>query len=415
MNVNNKHHGSSYQCFGTDEQSSKEIKNEFGSPEDQVTNSGIVLLKTKIEDFPVDLLAKITYLVDDARITKLVCKAFQKGTNHPNRMLRTLDDIIAYKGSEVEEIIAKMGQGKGPEEKLKEVFKELVSEAKNLKDEEITRWIESNYSLDFKHYVELDKLIADVNLIRFAKGAETRNIKLPKLRDEDISNQAIQLREWLKDNSANLGIIDCNSKGLTRIPPELGQLTSLEDLILRHNEIRSIPEEIGKLTSLKQLDLCLNQISSIPPEIGKLTSLKDLMLRNNEIRSIPEEIGKLTSLTLLDLCDNQISSIPPEIGKLTSLKFLVLSYNQINSIPPELGKLTSLIRLNLCNNQISSIPAEIGKLTSLNRLCLQNNQISSIPPELGQLTNLEELYLYNNQISFIPEEVRQLEAFMDLD
>ena len=143
---------------------------------------------------------------------------------------------------------------------------------------------------------------------------------------------------------------------------------------------------------------------SIPPELGQLTKLRDLLLYGNQlIGSIPPELGQLTNLWRLSLNSNQLSGcIPPELGQLTNLEVLSLYNNQLSgSIPPELGQLTNLRRLWLFGNQLSgSIPPELGQLTKLRLLYLSGNQLSgSIPPELGQLTILKEFLFYGNQLS----------------
>ena len=78
-------------------------------------------------------------------------------------------------------------------------------------------------------------------------------------------------------------------------------------------------------------------MGSIPPEIGNLTNLEKLDLRINQLTgSIPPEIGNLTNLTLLDLSENQLTgSIPPEIGNLTNLEYLLLHSNQLTGKIPK--------------------------------------------------------------------------------
>jgi hypothetical protein len=75
--------------------------------------------------------------------------------------------------------------------------------------------------------------------------------------------------------------IELSNKGLGgSIPKELGQLASLQILLLHDNELSgSIPQELGQLASLKELKLNDNQLSgSIPKELGQLASLKELEL-----------------------------------------------------------------------------------------------------------------------------------------
>ena len=39
-----------------------------------------------------------------------------------------------------------------------------------------------------------------------------------------------------------------------------------------------------------------NQLTSVPAEIGQLTSLRELVLYDNQLTSLPAEIGQLASL-----------------------------------------------------------------------------------------------------------------------
>jgi len=105
---------------------------------------------------------------------------------------------------------------------------------------------------------------------------------------------------------------------------------------------------------VKTLILSANQLSgTIPPEIGNLTNLQELTLSRNQLSGpIPPEIGNLTNLTKLDLSSNQLSgAIPPEMGNLDNLQTLVLLNNQLSGpIPPEMG--------NLGNPRFGSQPVE---------------------------------------------------------
>ncbi|WP_354636243.1 Calx-beta domain-containing protein [Planktothricoides raciborskii] len=218
----------------------------------------------------------------------------------------------------------------------------------------------------------------------------------------------------------SLVLSDNNLSGT--IPPELGNLSSLQELYLYNNNLSgSIPPELGNLSSLKYLSLYNNNLSgSISPELGNLSSLQELgLFENNLSGSIPPELGNLSSLKYLSLGGNNLSgSIPPELGNLSSLQELWLYDSTLSgSIPPELGNLSSLERLYLSENNLSgSIPPELGNLSSLQKLDLGNNNLSgSIPPELGNLSSLTELYLFINNLSgSIPPELGNLSSLQYL-
>ena len=245
--------------------------------------------------------------------------------------------------------------------------------------------------------------------------------------------------------------LDLEEFGLTgAVPAEIGQLTSLERLVLGNNQLTSLPAEIGQLTSLVELDLEGNQLSSLPAEIGQLAALEELFLFNNDLTSVPAEIGQLTALKELDLNANYLTSLPAEIGQLrslveldlgdiehsdglgdsggnlltslpaeigqlTALKRLYLDDNELTSLPPEIRQLTALETLKLGYNQLTSLPAEIWQLPSLKVLFFSYSQLSSLPAEIGQLTSLRELHLRENELTSLPAEIWQLTSLRELD
>ena len=57
---------------------------------------------------------------------------------------------------------------------------------------------------------------------------------------------------------------------MKEIPPEIGRLKNLHELILNHNNLQEIPPEIGRLKNLQWLDLNNNRLK----EIGRLMNLE---------------------------------------------------------------------------------------------------------------------------------------------
>jgi hypothetical protein len=182
------------------------------------------------------------------------------------------------------------------------------------------------------------------------------------------------------------------------IPPEIGNLRNLQELILDANQLSSLPPEIGNLVNLQSLDLSQNQLTSLPPEIGNLAGMQEIGLWGNQLDSIPAEIGNLVNLPELYLSYNRLTSLPPEIGNLASLQVLVLEENYLATLPPEIGNLVSLQYLHLINNQLTSLPSEIGNLENLGYLYLSDNQLTSLPPEIGNLASLQMLSLGSNHL-----------------
>ena len=156
----------------------------------------------------------------------------------------------------------------------------------------------------------------------------------------------------------------------------------------------------GRVIRLELVDL----IGELPPELGNLSSLQWLNLGGNQLSGeIPPELGNLSSLQWLYLSDNRFSGgVPPELGNLKDLYSLYLDRNQLSGeIPPELGNLTSLQSLSISSNQLcGEIPSQLGDLANLQGLDLGGNQLSGeIPLELSSLRNLQWLRLNENELS----------------
>ena len=208
-----------------------------------------------------------------------------------------------------------------------------------------------------------------------------------------------------------------------RIPPELGDLASLEGLNLGGNRLAGpIPPEFGDLTNLASLDLSENVLSgTIPPELGRLTRLWELDLNGNALTGgIPPKLGEVARLQYLDLDGNGLrGAIPPELGALTGLRGLHLGNNALTGrVPAELGNLVSLRRLHVQNNFLSGpIPGELGQLTNLEEADLGNNRLTgAIPGDLGGLARLGVLDLSNNELTGpIPDELAALAGLWWLD
>ncbi|KAI7987048.1 putative LRR receptor-like serine/threonine-protein kinase [Camellia lanceoleosa] len=115
-----------------------------------------------------------------------------------------------------------------------------------------------------------------------------------------------------RDHVLKLNITWSSLKGF--LSPKLGELSSLQELILHGNNlIGSIPKEIGMLKYLKVLDLGNNQLSGpIPSELGSLTSLVKMNLQSNGLTGkLPSELGNLKYLEELRLDRNKLQGNVP--------------------------------------------------------------------------------------------------------
>ena len=251
------------------------------------------------------------------------------------------------------------------------------------------------------------------------------------------------LNEWhgvTADANGRVTEVALEDNGLTgSLPPNIGQLSELRDLVLR-TEVEypcqwvagpgydchpassspnrlsgALPSELGNLSMLKVLDLQGNQFSGeIPAFLSRLGNLETLYLGENDFTGrIPPELGNLSNLTRLYLGYNQLAgNIPPQLGNLPNLKELLLWASGLTgTLPRELTRLSKLERLSVGGNRLTGeIPLWLGNLTSLRELHIVSNQFSgNIPAEMGSWKSLRSLHLGWNQLTGpIPPELDEL-------
>ena len=74
-----------------------------------------------------------------------------------------------------------------------------------------------------------------------------------------------------------------------------------------------LPPEIGQLSALRALDLGQNQLACLPPEIGQLSASTSLFLQYNRLQALPEQLLQLSQLEDLTLHGNDALGLSPEV------------------------------------------------------------------------------------------------------
>jgi hypothetical protein len=155
------------------------------------------------------------------------------------------------------------------------------------------------------------------------------------LEAEETGAVELDLSGWKEGEYTGL-------ESLTRLPPELERLTSLQELNLNLcKQLNGDLSPLAGLTSLHSLNLngC-NHLRDLSP-LASLISLRSLKLFFCDVDLSPLAGTSLQSLGL----SGQFSDLSP-LANLTSLKSLELSFMQLSELSPLAG-LTSLQSLNL--------------------------------------------------------------------
>ncbi len=148
-----------------------------------------------------------------------------------------------------------------------------------------------------------------------------------------------RIEQARKERATSLNL---SGLGLKEVPPEIGQLSSLQLLDLGGNQLTTVSDSLSQLIRLQQLWLHLNQLATMPDSIGRLSTLNELSLTSNQLTTLPESLGQLGALRNIYLDDNRLVRLPKSFGRLNNLKVLILHNNPALKLPESvLGRRTS--------------------------------------------------------------------------
>lgn len=183
-------------------------------------------------------------------------------------------------------------------------------------------------------------------LAALSKGASTKpsGKKAPSLGDplnllqESLGEAAAKARD--QGAAAILGTFPRDTRDIflmgrtLGVVPELnGEFSELERLTVKHARLTHVSGALSRLTKLKQLDLTWNpKLETLPPEFGQLETLESLDLDNTGIRTLPEALSQLPRLRYLGLKATPMTTLPSWLSQMSSLKHLDLHQT---SLPPE--------------------------------------------------------------------------------
>lgn len=211
------------------------------------------------------------------------------------------------------------------------------------------------------------------------------------------------------------------------VPSTLGNIRSLENLVIDSNNLNGNLDFLASLSNCQQLQFLIISFNPFngtlnPIYVGNLsTNLQIFEADNNQIiGGIPATLSNLTSLISIRLANNQLSqAIPVSLTTLDYLQELDLSTNLLSGqIPTQIGMLKQLVRLLLRENKISgSIPGSLANLTFLEVIDLSNNKLSSTAEtSLFRLPNIIQLYAAHNFLSgTLPPDSMIMQAVNQMD
>ncbi|KAI9106708.1 hypothetical protein K1719_022236 [Acacia pycnantha] len=298
--------------------------------------------------------------------------------------------------------------------------------------------------------------LTNLEVLNFNENADFNLWELPedmyKMKNlKSVILSTCMVRGRIPPSIGNLStLVDLELSGnfLTgQIPPELGMLKNLQQLELYYNQlIGNIPKELGNLTELRDLDMSVNKLSgSIPESMCRLPKLEVLQLYNNSLTGeipgviansktlrilslydnfltgeVPRNLGQFSGMVVLDLSENRLSGpLPTEVCKGGRLMyFLVLNNFFSGELPDSYAKCWTMLRFRVSNNRlVGSIPEGLLGLPHVSIIDLSNNNLSGpISKTIGNPRNLSELFIQKNRISgVIPPTISRATNLVKID
>uniref|UniRef100_A0A3B3RWZ0 LRRCT domain-containing protein n=1 Tax=Paramormyrops kingsleyae TaxID=1676925 RepID=A0A3B3RWZ0_9TELE len=178
--------------------------------------------------------------------------------------------------------------------------------------------------------------------------------------------------------------VQCQDETITEIPRIFDDLSNLESLSLKDNQIEHLPSNLfSSLENLVTLYLSRNNLVRLPEGIFlHVTRLQKLSLFQNRLENLGTSVFGPLLLTELWLYSNNLTRLEDGIFRnLTKLQLLILSRNSICSVSAgAFAGLSDLREVSLHTNRLVSL--EEGTFAHLNNLVnisLRHNQIQSLP------------------------------------
>lgn len=215
---------------------------------------------------------------------------------------------------------------------------------------------------------------------------------------------------------------------LTGVPPEIGRLRRLRELVLDSDTVQTIDAAIFACVGLERLVVLSNQIKELPAGgWAQLGALEQLVLTTSvALRGLPEDIGAaarlggdfdlslltklgglprsfaaLSRVTMLRLPPGVLA--PDPIAEMRGLR--ELRVQAVDRLPEGLGALQDLRSVDASECPITAVPGSIAGAGALRSLHLGRTQITTLPDGVCELRALQELDLQETPLTALPEAI----------
>ncbi|XP_070569697.1 uncharacterized protein [Ptychodera flava] len=222
---------------------------------------------------------------------------------------------------------------------------------------------------------------------------------------------------WTKHKDAR--IVDLSLNKITSIPSQMKELTVIEELSLKDNNLQIFPDAVCQLKSLKILNLESNSFTSVSYNVIQLNQLQEVNLLKSGTPTFPRMICRIQSLKRLHFgfkdLPFRVTSLPDDVLITLPLEELYLYNCNLSMFPKVIFKIKTLKVLSLVRCKISDELNNLGELSNLKQLTLSCNELTSLPESIGNLSQLEVLHANKNKLTCLPAAMKRLSKLKTID
>ncbi|XP_070569699.1 uncharacterized protein [Ptychodera flava] len=222
---------------------------------------------------------------------------------------------------------------------------------------------------------------------------------------------------WTKYKDAK--IVDLSMNKITSIPSQIKELTVIEELSLKDNNLQIFPDAVCQMKSLKILNLESNSFTSVSYNVIQLNQLQEVNLLKSGTPTFPRMICRIPSLKRLHFgfkdLPFRVTSLPDDVLTTLPLEELYLYNCNFSLFPKVIFKIKTLKVLSLVWCKISDELNNLGELSNLKQLTLSCNELTSLPESIGNLSKLEVLHANKNKLASLPAVMKKLSKLKTID
>lgn len=239
-----------------------------------------------------------------------------------------------------------------------------------------------------------------VNKIPFCNTLFTPKCNCASLKIEN-NKSLIALPDSLADEMTGLRKVFISNCNLTKLPPNMEQLTEMVDFEISFNRLQEFMVDVIKWEKLNKLHLMYNNITKYNEQaLWRHANVAGIGLDGNVGLEIPRTGINMPSLSFLHLGENKVTiNTPFHAEFFPNLLDLYLNGNTLEVFPSKTLK-DSLSHLGISRCNLKAIPLYLSQFHDLKYLDCRNNNISKVDDELKKLIkqNHVEAYFSGNSV-----------------